>query len=137
MKNKLEKAWKEHKRLADVADSALPSMDFVDGFLAGISSQESVERQASPIITGAEMAELERDALRYRWLRQQPDDTSAPRIDVVRWTVADESSNDGSGLRLEALDAAIDAELSLGTSIKEEKNVFGLEEAKQTICRPV
>ena len=64
----------------------------------------------------AEVARLtaERDALRvdaerYRWLREQPNNTEAPRIDVVYWTVADESCNDGSGLRMTELDAAIDA----------------------------
>lgn len=50
----------------------------------------------------------QRDASRYRWLRRQPNDVSAPRIDVVQWTEADESANEGEGLRMEALDAAID-----------------------------
>lgn len=56
--------------------------------------------------------QLTKDAMRYRWLRQQPNDTSAPRIDVVRWTENDEASNEGEGLRLEDLDAAIDKEMS-------------------------
>ena len=56
--------------------------------------------------------QLTKDAMRYRWLRQQPNDTSAPRIDVVRWTENDEASNEGEGLRLEYLDAAIDKEMS-------------------------
>jgi len=55
-----------------------------------------------------DMNELLADAARYRWLRQQPDDTSAPRIDVVFWEKADEASNEGSGLRMAELDAAID-----------------------------
>jgi len=49
------------------------------------------------------------DAARYRWLRQQPNNTDAPRIDVVLWTPADESANEGEGLRMEALDDAVDA----------------------------
>ena len=50
------------------------------------------------------------DAARYRWLREQPkNDTSVPRIDVVQWVAAGESCNDGESLRLETLDAAIDA----------------------------
>lgn len=57
----------------------------------------------------AEMDALKADAERYRWLREQPNDTTAPRIDVVRWIPADESVNDGEGLRLDELDAAIDA----------------------------
>lgn len=51
------------------------------------------------------------DAARYRWLRNQPNDTSAPRIDVVRW-IDNGDANEGTGLRIEELDAAIDAELS-------------------------
>lgn len=56
-----------------------------------------------------ELAEAKRDAERYRWLRVQPNDCSAPRIDVVRWTEEDPASNSGEGLRLHELDAAIDA----------------------------
>ena len=51
------------------------------------------------------------DAARYRWLRRQPNDTTAPRIDVVRW-IDNGDANEGTGLRMEELDAAIDAELS-------------------------
>lgn len=68
------------------------------------------------------VAELERlssdleaaskDAQRYRWLREQPNDMTAPRIDVVRWTEADEAYNEGEGLRMEALDASIDAAMN-------------------------
>lgn len=54
-----------------------------------------------------------KDAERYRWLRQQPNDTSAPRIDVVRWTENDDA-NEGEGLRLEDLDEAIDVVLNKG-----------------------
>ena len=57
----------------------------------------------------AEANKALKNAERYRWLREQPNDTSAPRIDVVFWTVADESANNGEGLRMEELDAAIDA----------------------------
>jgi len=56
------------------------------------------------------MEQLIKDAARYRWLRQQPNDTSAPRIDVVRWT-ENNDVNEGEGLRLEALDAAIDEQM--------------------------
>lgn len=48
------------------------------------------------------------DAKRYRWLRAQPNNTDAPRIDVVLWEREDESANGGTGLRLEVLDTAID-----------------------------
>lgn len=60
----------------------------------------------------AECASLRADALRYRWLREQPNNTDTPRIDVVRWTIADESANDGEGIRLNELDAAIDAAIA-------------------------
>jgi hypothetical protein len=49
------------------------------------------------------------DEERYRWLRQQPNDTRAPRIDVTHWNAIDESANEGTGLRMESLDEAIDA----------------------------
>jgi len=49
------------------------------------------------------------DAARYRWLRAQENNTDAPRIDVVHWEAMDESANQGTGLRTEELDAAIDA----------------------------
>ena len=59
---------------------------------------------------GQELEEsIQIDAARYRWLRQQPNNTDAPRIDVVLWTPADESANEGEGLRMEALDDAVDA----------------------------
>ena len=57
----------------------------------------------------AEAEALRKDAERYKWLRIQPNNTDAPRIDVVSWTQEDESVNGGEGLRLEELDAAIDA----------------------------
>ncbi|CAG4889407.1 hypothetical protein [Paraburkholderia gardini] len=57
----------------------------------------------------AEVQGLREDAGRYQWLRQQPNDTTAPRIDVVQWQELDESANEGHGLRLEELDATIDA----------------------------
>lgn len=58
-----------------------------------------------------DIEQLRKDAERYRWLRQQPNDTRAPRIDVVFWDILDDSANEGEGLRMEALDAAIDAEM--------------------------
>lgn len=51
------------------------------------------------------------DAARYRWLRRQPNDTTAPRIDVVSWTRIDDGTNEGEGLRKEALDQAIDQQM--------------------------
>ena len=50
------------------------------------------------------------DAARYQWLRKQPNDTNAPRIDVVRWT-QNNDVNEGEGLRLRELDKTIDAEM--------------------------
>ena len=62
-------------------------------------------------MTYEEIQQLTKDAMRYRWLRQQPNDTSAPRIDVVQW-IENDDVNEGVGLRLEELDAAIDNEMS-------------------------
>ena len=62
------------------------------------------------------LSRAERDALvamarRYGWLRVQPNDTSTPRIDVVHWADEGDITN-GSGLRLDELDDAIDAAMA-------------------------
>lgn len=57
---------------------------------------------------GGWIDEQRQNSDRYLWLRSQPDDTEAPRIDVVHWQVEDESANSGTALRGEELDAAID-----------------------------
>ena len=55
----------------------------------------------------------EKDAARYRWLRRQPDDASAPRIDICFWQCnGDDSVNEGECLRLEAADTAIDTAIA-------------------------
>jgi hypothetical protein len=55
---------------------------------------------------------LRKDAERYRWLRLQLNDESTPRIDVTRWVADDEVSSVGEGLRIEMLDAEIDAAIA-------------------------
>lgn len=56
-----------------------------------------------------EVARLRKDAERYAWLRAQPDDCTAPRIDICQWTCEDgDSVNQGNGLRGIAADTAID-----------------------------
>lgn len=62
------------------------------------------------------LSRAERDALvamarRYAWLRVQPNDTSTPRIDVVHWVDEGDITN-GSGLRIDELDDAIDAAMA-------------------------
>ncbi|WP_271007138.1 hypothetical protein [Pseudomonas aeruginosa] len=58
----------------------------------------------------ARLRAAEADAKRYRWLRSQPNDCSAPRIDICHWQRnGDDSVNEGEGLRLEEADKAIDA----------------------------
>lgn len=52
--------------------------------------------------------EIIKKAERYDWLRSQPNDTTAPRIDIVFWEPEDESANCGTGLRLEEADRKID-----------------------------
>lgn len=57
-----------------------------------------------------ELEAAREDAARYRWLRAQPNDCTAPRIDICHWTCDEgDSVNNGEGLRLEAADKAIDA----------------------------
>lgn len=58
-----------------------------------------------------QLVALARDGMRYRWLRIQPNDTSAPRIDVVHW-IDEGDITGGSGLRLEELDTTIDAAMA-------------------------
>lgn len=60
------------------------------------------------------------DSDRYRWLRKQQNDCTAPRIDVVRWERLDESANGGEGLRLDELDAAIDVAMAKEADDPEE-----------------
>lgn len=61
----------------------------------------------------AENKALRADAERYRWLRIQPDDCSAPRIDICHWTCDHgDSVNNGEGLRGDAADQAIDAAMA-------------------------
>ena len=61
----------------------------------------------------AENKALRADAERYRWLRVQPDDCSAPRIDICHWTCEPgDSVNNGEGLRFDAADQAIDAAMA-------------------------
>lgn len=57
------------------------------------------------------VAQYKADALRYRWLRSQPNDTIAPRVDVVHWKPEDDC-NIGTGLRMETLDKVIDSALA-------------------------
>ncbi|HIE4430023.1 TPA: hypothetical protein ACXM9H_000994 [Burkholderia multivorans] len=52
-----------------------------------------------------------KDAERYRYLRSSPESVEPERIDVVYWKALDDSANEGDGLRGDALDTAIDAEL--------------------------
>lgn len=53
------------------------------------------------------MEQIIKDAARYRWLRQLPNQPYALGIDVVLW----KEDDGGTGLRLEELDAAIDEQL--------------------------
>lgn len=59
-------------------------------------------------ISTEEYWSLKTDAERYRFLRRQPNDCKAPRIDICYWTKCDDSVNEGEGLRGEEADALID-----------------------------
>lgn len=99
------------QRLSDMLRNHVDKGDPVDvaNFCAFLLARG--EGIASPVATQGEQL----DAKRYRWLREQPNNTNAPRIDVVYWTEADQSANSGEGLRMDQLDAAIDAALSATT----------------------
>lgn len=73
--------------------------------LAEIAESEGMPMAAPSAVPD----DVVKDAQRYRWLRKQPNDTAPPRIDVVSWESMDEAANSGDGLRLDKLDAAIDA----------------------------
>lgn len=62
-----------------------------------------------------ENASLKQDAVRYQWLRVQPDDATAPRIDICHWTCEDgDNVNTGYRLRGEDADQAIDTAMLAG-----------------------
>ena len=71
-------------------------------------SHDALTTRLRALLTELEAAR--EDADRYRWLRKQPNDCTAPRIDICHWTCDEgDSVNNGEGLRLEAADKAIDA----------------------------
>lgn len=86
--------------------------------VSGIASDQGVcgptwlnPREAVALLDMLEAAKL--DAARYQWLRVQPNDCSAPRIDICHWTSEEGGSvNNGEGLRGDAADAAIDAAMA-------------------------
>ena len=55
-----------------------------------------------------ELEQMKKDAKRYQWLRSQPNDCTAPRIDICQWTCEDDGVNNGEGIRLEEADRMID-----------------------------
>lgn len=59
-------------------------------------------------MTNEDFDQLVKDAMRYRWLRQLPNQPYTFGIDVVLWAEDD----GGTGLRLEELDSAIDEQMS-------------------------
>lgn len=79
----------------------------------------------------AENKALRTDAERYRWLRAQPDDCSAPRIDICHWTCEEgDSVSNGDGLRGEVADQAIDAAMA---SQRRQKAADMFDRAAQTL----
>lgn len=100
--------------MAMAANDAFPTMgettcsqigqQIYTAMLAAIPDDPS----APVLVDRDELKRLRKDAERYRWLREQPNNTEAPRIDVVRWVDAGDV-NDGEGIRTEELDTAIDA----------------------------
>ena len=101
----------EIDRLTRERDEARAERDALANVLPGHYYMDPPDGGDVPVLE--QFRRMAKDAARYRWLRTQPNDTSAPRIDVVHWTPSDESINEGEGLRLDALDAAIDAAMGL------------------------
>ncbi|KVP90742.1 hypothetical protein WJ95_09575 [Burkholderia ubonensis] len=92
----------------EAAEIRCDELLFDNAQLQGGATAEAIE--AYGWRSRAEAAE--KDAERYRWLRSQPNDIKAPRIDVVQWREMDESANSGDGLRMEELDQAVDTALA-------------------------
>lgn len=101
-------------KLKEMAERALGSSFNADAMSSPLGQFSSAANPQAILELIERLERAEADAARYRWLREQPNDCSAPRIDVVRWEPMDESANEGEGLRLEALDAAIDAAMGGG-----------------------
>ena len=59
-------------------------------------------------MTNEELDQLVKDAMRYRFLRQLPNQPYTLGLDVVLWTEDD----GGKGLRFEELDSAIDERMN-------------------------
>jgi hypothetical protein len=79
------------------------------------TAQATAEKCPELLVTvpAGVMVGLIRDAERYRWLRLQPNDCSAPRIDICHWTRnGDDSVNEGEGLREAEADEAIDTAMT-------------------------
>ncbi|MFW4884455.1 hypothetical protein ACOAOW_11600 [Pseudomonas aeruginosa] len=99
-----------------ISDEQLAELDELTAKLTGdwwVDWDSSYAVTASPSNIQSLISRLraaEADAKRYRWLRSQPNDCSAPRIDICHWQRnGDDSVNEGEGLRLEEADKAIDA----------------------------
>ena len=67
-----------------------------------------------------ENLELKKKADRYDWLRSQPNDTTAPRSDIVFWEPEVESANCGIGLRLEEADRKIDEAMKVSLTFNNQ-----------------
>lgn len=94
----------EDWRLADKAVQAVTELRQSDTAL-----EDECLGYETKIVELSERLEIsEANAARYQYLRSQPESYEPNRIDVVYWVKGDETCNDGTGLRGEALDEAID-----------------------------
>ena len=97
-------AEKDARQAAD----RIESLEAMAGDMEKLYNETMLERDSLAV----QLQECRKDAERYRWLREQPASLEPGRIDVVQWVPADDASNDGHEIRLENLDAAIDAAMS-------------------------
>ncbi|MDN7489453.1 hypothetical protein QZM35_17230 [Burkholderia sp. AU45274] len=109
---------------SSIAGDCAGFMQFVSAARGAADRIEADAKVIAKLRAELEAREADRrDAERYRWLRSQPNDTKAPRIDVVLWEEIDESANGGCGLRMDELDTAIDAALAQRQGEDDERMV--------------
>lgn len=95
--------------------AACMDMGAIGNALGADMNSDGEELLSMVVELKAENEALRKDAVRYRWLRHQPNDCSAPRIDICHWVRnGDDSVNEGEGLRESEADDAIDAAMGKG-----------------------
>lgn len=87
-------------------------MDLQEALARAESWRNNPGIRPEPKIAREVVIALATNASRYLYLRSQPESCEPDHIDVVLWSPADESGNDGTGIRGDALDAEIDKRMA-------------------------